>query len=114
MALAVPFALTSCSDNDNDLTPSQQQDVELAALTEQYLNATVIPTYTLLANGTDTLYHKLDSLRTVAWAGGTITAEAINDVAVFKYIDGNSNTPKFLHMGNNRFYVSRKSIPTCT
>lgn len=81
MALAVPFALTSCSDDDNDLTPSQQQDVELAALTEQYLNATVIPTYTLLANGTDTLYHKLDSLRTVAWAGGTITAEAINDVA---------------------------------
>ena len=81
MALTVPIALTSCSDDDNALTPSQQQDIELVELTEQYLNATVIPTYTLLANGTDTLYHKLDSLRTVAWAGGTITADAISDVA---------------------------------
>ena len=52
MALTVPIALTSCSDDDNALTPSQQQDIELVELTEQYLNATVIPTYTLLANGT--------------------------------------------------------------
>lgn len=61
------LSLTSCSDDDNVTTVDPSNNPEIKGITEQYLNGTVYPTYTILANGTDTLYNKLSALRERMW-----------------------------------------------
>ena len=78
-AIAVS-SLASCSDDDS-LSTSEQQSTEIKAIAEQFLSGTVYPTYTLLANGTDTLYDKLNDLQKKAHNGETITASEMQDVA---------------------------------
>ena len=60
------LGLASCSDDDAT-TVDPSNNPEIKGIAEQYLNGTVYPTYTILANGTDTLYNKLSALRERMW-----------------------------------------------
>lgn len=78
-------SFTSCDDDDDvkTTTVDPSYNPEIQAITEQYLNHTVYPTYTALANGTDTLYYKLDSLRQLVWEdeNTVITDDAMKEIS---------------------------------
>ncbi len=80
------FALSSCSDDNNDVTTvDPSNNPEVSAIAKQYLEGTVYPTYTILANGTDTLYNKLSAIRERMWdddnTNDEISDEELNDIA---------------------------------
>ncbi len=88
MGTAAALSFTACSDDDTVST--QQVDEEVKTITEQYLDHTVNPTYTLLANGTQELYEKLAAMRDKKLAGQDVTQEEMN-VAAEVFLEARAN-----------------------
>lgn len=70
---------TSCSDDDDD-NSSEEQNTEIQTLTNQYLNNVVEPTYTSLANETETLYQDILALKVKLQAGTAVQQSEIDAI----------------------------------
>ena len=76
--LSVGF--TSCKDDDEDGPDLGAQDTEIKAITNEYLNSVVYPTYTNLANETESLFGKISALKTKLKAGTTVQQSEIDAI----------------------------------
>ena len=82
-ACMMTMGMTACSsddeNNDNvDVTKEQNEAIE--ALTKQYLNDVVYPTYTSLANESENLFNKISALKTKLKAGTAVNQSEIDAI----------------------------------
>ena len=71
---------TSCKDDDEDGPDLGAQNAEIKAITNEYLNSVVYPTYTNLANETESLFGKISALKTKLKAGTTVQQSEIDAI----------------------------------
>lgn len=77
------MGMTACSSDDDkndtvDVTKEQNDAIE--ALTKQYLNDVVYPTYTNLANESESLFNKISALKSKLKAGTAVSQSEIDDI----------------------------------
>ena len=76
------FGLVSCSDDENPSSPDPgaltADEQEIKAFAEQYLDATLYPTYRMLADSTAILADQLMAMRDKVLNGGTVTQDEID------------------------------------
>ena len=71
---------TSCKDDDEDGPDIAAQNIEIKALANQYLENVVYPTYTSLANETETLFSKISALKAKLKNGTTVQQSEIDAI----------------------------------
>ena len=77
------MGMVSCSSDDdkNDCVDvAKEQNEAIEALTKQYLSDVVYPTYTNLANESESLYSKISALKTKLKAGTAVNQSEIDDI----------------------------------
>lgn len=77
------MGMVSCSSDDdkNDsVDVAKEQNEAIEALTKQYLSDVVYPTYTNLANESESLYSKISALKTKLKAGTAVNQSEIDDI----------------------------------
>lgn len=77
------MGMVSCSSDDdkNDsVDVAKEQNEAIEALTKQYLSDVVYPTYTNLANESESLYGKISALKTKLKAGTAVNQSEIDDI----------------------------------
>lgn len=80
-AMVLTTGMTSCSDSDDDNADRvKEQNETLEAVTRQYLNAVVYPTYTGLANSADELYNLIFALKTKVNGGQPATQSEVDAI----------------------------------
>ncbi len=80
-AMTLATSMTSCSDSDDDNGDRvKEQNEALEAVTKQYLNAVVYPTYTGLANSADELYNLIYALKNKVKGGKTATQAEVDAI----------------------------------
>ena len=77
------MGMTACSSDDDkndtvDVTKEQNDAIE--ALTKQYLSDVVYPTYTNLANESESLFNKISALKSKLKAGTAVSQSEIDDI----------------------------------
>lgn len=77
------MGMTACSSDDDkndtvDVTKEQNDAIE--ALTKQYLSDVVYPTYTSLANESESLFNKISALKSKLKAGTAVSQSEIDDI----------------------------------
>ena len=77
------MGMTACSSDDDkndtvDVTKEQNDAIE--ALTKQYLSDVVYPTYTSLANESESLFNKISALKSKLKAGSAVSQSEIDDI----------------------------------
>ena len=82
-ACMMTMGMASCSSddekNDNvDVTKEQNEAIE--TLTKQYLSDVVYPTYTNLANESESLFNKISALKSKLKAGTAVSQSEIDDI----------------------------------
>lgn len=73
--VAIAFGLSSCDDDNNDPVELTEQEVFLKEMAQQYLDATVYPTYKHLSDSTAVLYDKLVKLKASAKTSSATQAQ---------------------------------------
>lgn len=88
------FGLVSCSDDENLSSPDPgaltADEQEIKAFAEQYLDATLYPTYRMLADSTAILAYQLMAMRDKVLNGGTVTQDEI-DAACTVFLHARAN-----------------------
>lgn len=88
------FGLVSCSDDENLSSPEPgaltADEQEIKAFAEQYLDATLYPTYRMLADSTAILADQLTAMRDKVLNGGTVTQDEI-DAACTVFLHARAN-----------------------
>ena len=82
-ASMMTMGMVSCSSDDdkNDsVDVAKEQNDAIEALTKQYLSDVVYPTYTNLANESESLYGKISALKTKLKAGTAVNQSEIDDI----------------------------------
>lgn len=80
-AMVLTTGMASCSDSDDDNADRvKEQNETLEAVTRQYLNAVVYPTYTGLANSADELYNLIFALKTKVNGGQPATQSEVDAI----------------------------------
>ena len=81
-ACTLSMGFTACSSDDDDDSSKliDEQNTAIQALTTQYLNSVVYPTYTSLANETENLYNKISSLKAKLKAGTAIQQSEVDAI----------------------------------
>lgn len=77
------MGMTACSSDDDkndtvDVTKEQNDAIE--ALTKQYLSDVVYPTYTNLANESESLFNKISALKSKLKVGTAVSQSEIDDI----------------------------------
>ena len=77
------MGMAACSSDDDkndtvDVTKEQNDAIE--ALTKQYLSDVVYPTYTSLANESESLFNKISALKSKLKAGSAVSQSEIDDI----------------------------------
>lgn len=98
------FGLVSCSDDENPSSPDPgaltADEQEIKAFAEQYLDATLYPTYRMLADSTAILADQLMAMRDKVLNGGTVTQDEIDAVCtVFLHARANYETSEAFLFG---------------
>ncbi len=97
---ALSMGFVSCSDDDTSTDPGTQSNTEIQAIAQQYLNATLYPTYQMLADSTEMLEAKLRAIRDDAKEGKAITQAQIDEVCtVFLHARANYETSEAFLFG---------------
>ena len=90
-ACTVSVNLTSCSsDDDKPMISITEQNDAIKALSTDYLNDVVYPTYSNLANETENLYQKISALKKKLKAG-----EAVSDADIAAICDSYKTARKY-------------------
>ncbi len=88
------FGLVSCSDDENLSSPEPgaltADEQEIKAFAEQYLDATLYPTYRMLADSTAILADQLMAMRDKVLNGGTVAQDEI-DAACTVFLHARAN-----------------------
>ena len=86
MGFAGIFSFSACSDDDNKVSSTDGliSDNELQTIVQQYVDATVNPTYKLLAAETESLANSLADLRDKV-KNGTVTDAEIKELIASRY-----------------------------
>lgn len=76
------MGMVACSsdDDDNPVDLSKEQNDAIEALTKQYLNDVVYPTYTNLANESENLFNKISALKSKLKTGSTVSQADIDAI----------------------------------
>lgn len=76
------MGMVACSsdDDDNPVDLSKEQNDAIEALTKQYLNDVVYPTYTNLANESENLFNKISALKSKLKSGATVSQADIDAI----------------------------------
>ena len=77
------MGMTACSSDDdkNDTVDvAKEQNDAIEALTKQYLSDVVYPTYTNLANESESLFNKINALKSKLKAGTAVSQSEIDDI----------------------------------
>ena len=80
-ACCMTLSFTACSDSDsNDGVDPQVQNNEIKVLATQYFNSVIAPTYTNLANETETLYQNILALKKKLNNGNAVSQSEIDAI----------------------------------